>query len=129
MNMPSVDVKDILEEESSLALTFGTDLYINREPKIPDDCVTIFDTPGSTPAMTMADDSYYYPSVNIRVRGAKSQDAMSLAQSIRDKLHGRSHETINDTYYSVMICSEPSLLDWDENNRARYIINVEIQRR
>jgi hypothetical protein len=32
MNPPSIDIKDTLEAESSLALTFATDLFVGIEP-------------------------------------------------------------------------------------------------
>lgn len=46
MNAPSVDIKDMLEAESSLGLTFTSDLFVGHEPNTPDETVTIFDTPG-----------------------------------------------------------------------------------
>ena len=47
MNSVSEDVKDMLEAESDLDLTFATNLFIGKEEKDPDNCVTIFDTPES----------------------------------------------------------------------------------
>ncbi|KKL64285.1 hypothetical protein LCGC14_2166530, partial [marine sediment metagenome] len=45
-------------------------------------------------------------------------------------LHGKAGETWNATLYTVIYCSSgPALLDWDENNRPRFIINFNLQRR
>ena len=112
MNAPSVDIKDILEAESSLGLTFATNLFVGYEPPTPDECVTIFDTPG------------------FRVRSNSYTDGWDLIQDITTVLHGLSQETWNATLYSVIKCSSgPAMLDWDNNNRPRFIVNFDIQRR
>ena len=131
MNATSVDIKEMLEAESVLALIGGTNLFVGREPATPDNCVTIFDTPSYPPQLTYNKDEFYeYPSVQIRVRNNKYQDGWDLISSIMVLLHGLAHETWNETYYSLIQCSGGmALLDWDENNRARFIVNFNIQRR
>lgn len=131
MNAPSEDIKDMLEAESSLGLTFATDLFIGQEPAEPDNCVTIFDTSGAPPQLTYnKTEKYQYPSIQIRVRNRAYMAGWTLADDIKDALHGRAHETWNATQYEVIISTgEPALLDWDENGRARFFINFDIQRR
>ena len=48
MNIPSVDIKEILEAESA----FTEPIYIGSEPAEPNDVITIFDTPGFAPMLT-----------------------------------------------------------------------------
>ena len=131
MNSSAEDIKDMLVDESSLGLTFATNLFVGREPSSPDDCVTIFETPGFPPQLTLKQgEDYYYPSVQIRVRNNNYQTGWTLAHNIMVSLHGRGHETWNETLYTVIRCSNgPALLDWDENSRARFIINFNMQRR
>lgn len=131
MNITSEDIKDMLVAESSLGLVFTNNLFIGREPTKPDDCVTIFDTPGFPPQLTFKQsERYEYPSIQIRIRNKSYKDGLELAQDIKDSLHGRAQETWNGTLYSLIQCSgSPTLLDWDENNRARFIINFNVQRR
>ena len=132
MNAPSVDIKDILEAESSLGLTFATNLFVGYEPPTPDECVTIFDTPGFPTQLTLGGDGddYFYPSVQIRVRSNSYIDGWDLIQDITTVLHGLSQEPWNATLYSVIKCSSgPAMLDWDNNNRPRFIVNFDIQRR
>lgn len=130
MNNPAFDIKDMLEAESSLGLVFATNLFIGREPATPIDCVTIYDTPGNQASLSMDQNSYYYPSIQIRVRSANYLTAWSLIQSIKDSLHGRAQETWNGTLYSLIVCSgEPSLLNWDVNDRVHLIANFNLQRR
>lgn len=130
MNIPSIDIKDIIVAESSLALTFATDLFIGQEPAEPDNCVTIFDTPGFPPQLTYKKgEDYFYPSIQIRVRSQNYTTGWNLINDIKEFLHARSHETINATVYEVMICSiEPALLDWDDNERARFVTTFNLQR-
>jgi len=132
MNASSVDIKDLLVAESSLGLVFATNLFIGKEPSTPDECATIFDTPGFPTQLTLdgGGDDYQYPSIQIRVRSNSYTDGWDLIQDITTALHGTSQETWNGTLYSVIMCSSgPALLDWDSNNRPRFIVNFNIQRR
>lgn len=130
MNAPSVDITNILEGELSLGLTFATNLFVGKEPTKPDDCVVIFDTGGMPPQLTLKDQGYEFPSINIRVRARDYQTGWALIDNIKTALHGRAQETWNDTLYSVIYCaSGPVHLDWDENSRARFVVNFNMQRR
>ncbi len=131
MNPAAQDIKDILEAESSLALTFKDNLFVGREPGQPDNCVTIFDTPGFPNQLTYdKTEIYQYPSIQIRVRNSKYQTGWALANDIMNQLHGRAQETWNGTLYSLIrAMGEPVPLHWDENGRIIFIINFNVQRR
>ena len=131
MNSSSEDIKDMLEAESSLGLTFGTNLFIGREPPKPNNCVTIFDTMGRSPQLTFNKEEYYeYPSIQIRVRNNKYDEGWTEINDIMLALHGRAHETWNGTVYSLIQCiGGIAFLDWSENNRSRFVVNFNIQRR
>jgi hypothetical protein len=131
MNIPSEDIIDMLEAQSALGLTYATNLFRGREPSSPRNCVTVYDTMGFAPDLDLdGNNGYERPSVQIRVRNADYDTGLELAQSIKDVLHGVSQETWNTTLYSVIYCSSgPALLDWDDNNNARFVLNFNIQRR
>jgi hypothetical protein len=133
MNRPSEDIKDMLLAESSIGLTFGKggDLFLNAEPSTPDNCVTIFDTYGFPPQLTMdPEERYESPSIQIRIRSNKQSNAWIIIEGIMTSLHGRNHETWNGTLYTVIkAASSPALLDWDDNGRCRFVINFNLQRR
>ena len=131
MNSASDDVKDMLEGESSLGLVFADDLFIGMEPAKPDNCVTIFDTPGPPPVLTLeGNGNYYYSSIQIRVRNRSYPTGYALLQQIVQTLHGRGPEDWNGTTYCAISCQgEPALLDWDDNGRARFFVNFYLQRR
>ena len=130
MSAPSIDIKDMLEAESSLALTLGDDLFVGLEPTTPSDCVTIFDTPGGSPQLTMDVENYEYPFVQIRIRNVDYQAGLNLGYAIKTSLHGRAQETWNGTLYTVIaVANGPFHLKWDDNHRAIFIINLNLQRR
>ena len=134
MNAPSYDIMEILEaygESSGLGLDFAIDLFIGKEPDKPNNCVTIYDTPGFPPYLGIGGETgYEYPSVQIRVRNIDQMNGWAQAEAIKNVLHGKNHTTVNGTLYTVIICSSgPTLLDWDDNGRARFIMNFNLQRR
>lgn len=130
MNATSLDISYILESESNLNLTFAETLFVGKEPTKPNDCVTIFDTEGFPPQQNLTDKGYEYPSINIRVRSIDYVIGWNMADAIKNILHGRGQENIEGTLYSAISCaSGPFFLDWDENSRARFVINFNVQRR
>jgi hypothetical protein len=75
-------------------------------------------------------ENYFYPSIQIRVRNKVYSDGWALIDDIKELLHGKSSETIGGTLYTAIICTgEPALLDWDDNERVRFVITFELQRR
>lgn len=131
MNIVSKDIKDMLEAESSLGLVLASNLFVGREPAKIKETVTIYDTPGFPPSLSLDTKSnYQYPSIQIRVKSTQYDFAMELATRIMDSLHGRAQETWGGTLYSsIMSTGNPALLDWDDNGNCRIIINFNIQRR
>lgn len=131
MNAVSEDVKDMLEAVSALGLQLGVggNLFLNFEPAKPNNCVTIFDTSGYPPWLGLNGVGYEYPSVQIRVRSIDQVTGWALINAIKNALHG-TRGTWGGTLYTVIYCaSGPALLDWDDNNRCRFIINFNLQRR
>jgi len=129
MNPGSVDMKTKLVA-GSLALVFGTNLFIGKEPTDPDNCVTIFDTPGFPPdKFHNKSVSYNRPSIQIRVRNNNYLTGWDLIDDIKNLLHNSGPETWSGTIYDSIFCSqEPALLDWDQNDRARFVATFDIQR-
>lgn len=131
MNALSVDIKDILIASESLSFTFGSDLFIGREPEAPDNTVTIYDTPGAGRGSILSgSDGMHYPSVQIRIRNNHYKTGVELCESIIQELHGRNQEKWNGTVYFSILCQNgPHLLKWDDNERAIFITNFNVQRK
>jgi len=134
MNPTSKDICALLAAESDFGLTFGEDLFAGKEPATPDDCVTIFDIPGDAPLLTLdgkdAAGAFYNPSIQVRARNNDYLIGWELIHDIQFFLHGLNDFTEGGaTYLLIKSVDEPALLDWDENNRARFIATFSIQRR
>ena len=131
MNPVSEDIKDMLEDDTSLGLTFGTDLHIAKEPSTPDNVVTIYDTPSYPPDITLDNSNVYYrSSFQVRVRHLEQDTGMALARNIMESLHARAQETWNGTLYTVIRATgEPAPLGWSEKDRIIIIVNFNCQRR
>ena len=131
MNALSEDIKLMLVDSSALGLTAGTNLFINREPKTPDTCVTIYDTASFPPESPLDNlTTYYRSSCQIMVRGKDQVVGMDLARDIMEYLHDRANEEWGGSLYTVVRATgEPALLDWDQNSRPHFIINFNCQRR
>lgn len=131
MNPATEDIKDMLEDESSLGLTFASNLWIGRTPKEPDNVVTLFDIEGYRPEPTLTVGEFVYnSSVQIQVRNRSYPDGYALARNIMDHLHARAQETWNGTLYTyIQADREPAFLSWDETGTVIIIINLNIKRR
>jgi hypothetical protein len=128
MNPPSEDIKDILDDASSLGLTFATDLFVSEMPISPDACVAIYDTGGEP-----AEPDYVYerPTVQVKVRGARGRyrDAHILAQTIRDLLNGMHNEELNGArYIAIWIETDVIFIGYDESHRPQFTLNLRIHR-
>ena len=133
MNPASQDICALLAADSSLGLTFATDLFVGKEPATPDNCATVFDIPGEAPLLTLKGKGgidYYQPFIQIRVRNNNYLDGWGLLHDIQAFLHGVNGQTQGGTKYLLIRgVDAPALLDWDENDRARWIATFAIQRR
>lgn len=147
MNPVSVDIANMLQnangdwDESDWGYLdwatglgqIGAAIYVGQEPSEPNNCVTIFDTPGRPTELLLNPDlgnNYEYAAVQIRIRNNNYRSGWFMADAIRNSLHGRANETWNEALYTVINCtSSPAFLEWDGNNLVKFIINLEIQRR
>lgn len=129
MNTVAQDIKVILDGDSSLGLTFGTDLFVGLMPTTPDTCVSVIDTGGLEPTVG----PYYYPTAQVLVRAGVGlyDTAASLAYSLIDKLHRYYGQPDSSSYYytGIWAVGDPVFLGLDEANRPMFSINFRIQRR
>lgn len=136
MKSTSEDIKEMLQYYlgTSGSNSAGIDMYdifIGREPAEPTNTISVFETAGYPPQLNMdKEEKYEYPSFQIRVRSTSYTEGWSQVSAIKDVLHGRANEQWGDVYYIVIYCqSGPALLDYDKNQRVRFIINFNCQRK
>lgn len=126
MNIPSKNIQTILEAETDLV--FKQTLFRAREPESPSVCTTLFDTPDAGRFKTYdKTEKYDYAGVQVRVRNPNSDAAFAKAQEIVDVLDRINSRIVNGDSVSVLSLDNPSLLDWDDNDRARVIANFQVQ--
>jgi len=131
MNAASFDIANYLVSLSSFDFVLGENLHIGREPSQPPNSTVIFDTMGSkAPQLNLTDQGYEYANVQIRVRNISYNEGIGLVVSLKNELHGLNNMELGGSYYALIHASSgPAMLDWDENSRARLIVNFECQRR
>lgn len=133
MQSAAKDIADILNGESSLGLTLGTDLFYSRMPDENNgeaDVVAVYDSPGAGPmlAQTKGYSVYNYAAVNIRVRNTDYDTGYDLMRDIMVYLHGYSG-TINSAQYGLIRARDDvAPLPPDENDRFIFVVNFEVQR-
>ena len=133
MNSSSVDIKEMLETYES-ELSSGVTLYpifIGKEPATPVETISIFETGIMSPQLTFdKTEIYEHPTIQIRVRSTSYPEGWQVIAGIKDILHGRANETWNGAFYTLIRCSNgPALLDFDKNQRVRFVCNFYVQRR
>lgn len=132
MNAPSVDIMEMLDGDSALGLTKGEDLFATRMPDVPDDLVTLFDDGGDEPQLNLRRNTsdYYRPQVSMQVRNTDYQLGYAQALAVVQFLHATGSTVVDNTLYVLIRAkSDPQLLHWDENDRAVFVCNFEVQRR
>ena len=129
MNLPSEDIKDMLLT-AGLGLAFKTNLFVHSEPILPDNCVTVYVTPGFSPDGTLSKgEEVWRPAIQVKVRNRSSQAAGALIDSIKVFLHNRAGEIWNGAKYMLIQCDqEPFPLGFDESSRSQWVCNFSIQR-
>jgi len=98
MNIPSVDIKDMIEA-AGLG-TFGTDLFISTMPDTPDFCIALYDLPGPSDELNY---EWEYHTVQVQVRGKPGgyPQAYQRIYDITKMLHGKQ-TTINGARYALI---------------------------
>ncbi len=134
MNPSSEDIAAMISGESISGLIFGTDLFVGRFPDGNEyqNCVVINDLPGAGPNKTFdkATSNFYDSGVVVRSRNVDYREGYTALKTIIEFLHGYGQVTINSTFYdAIWAQGDAQFLDWDENNRAIWLVNFSIKRK
>ena len=129
-NLPSADIIALLEADSSLALTAGTNLFGGDLPTTPNNCVAVVDTMGLEEKGSLdTSETIKQPSVQIVVRHNKYDTGGALMQNILDYLRTITNQTEGGTKYLQLFFS--SGINWigrDENDRHVFSKSIDIMR-
>lgn len=130
MNSPSIDIKAMIQADASVN-TDNFFISIGSEPATPNNVITIYDTGGLPPVLNYnKDEKYEFPAVQIRVRSVDYTTGWQLIERIKNSLHGRAGEVHDDACYTLINTAfGPFQLDVDNNQRMRFVINFNLQRK
>lgn len=130
MNSSSLDIKAMIQAD----LAVNTDNFfisIGSEPATPNNTITIYDSGAFPPALNYnKEERYEFPTIQIRVRSVDYTMGWQLIERIKKSLHGRAGEVWNGACYTLIKTAfGPFQLDVDNNQRMRFVINFNLQRR
>lgn len=117
--------------DTQTALTLGTDLFIGELPADPDAATVLLEYGGGPVRYTLGEkrpamEEY---SVQIVSRDTTYQTARARAQTVYQAIAEFTTQVINSTrYLSIEPKQPPFPLAWDDNDRYRFVFNVEVQR-
>lgn len=125
MSSPAEDIMKYLEQQGHG--TFGTDLFVSREPAGPDFCLTGYDTPGGLPPDP--DCNIEQPTVQVRVRARTYPQAYAALEAAKNELITPKGFTFNGyRYVGVWGDGDIGTLGYDDNDRSILVFNVNIIR-
>jgi len=130
MSAPSQDISYLLEN-AGLGLTFATNLHIGKIPEEPSLIVVLFDGGGNTLTdLCVSEGQDDFKQIQIQVRSTDYTEGYNLAFAINKLLNGMNNFTANSGlfYLSIMNMNGPEHMGFDIRNRAKFIMNFNIER-
>jgi hypothetical protein len=122
MNSVSEDIKDILT-----GYTFKTNLFISAQPPTPVNCVTLYDTGGTSPRGTFDKQTIYRDNLQVLVRDVSYLAGWDIAKDIADQLHNITGETKNGTKY-ILIELRSGIETFVQDDYTEFSVNFQITR-
>lgn len=125
-NSPAFDIAGILQTNG--IGTFGTDIFVAREPETPDQVITVYDTGGDPPNAKFLRDE---PTVQCRVRGNPDSygTTWTLAQLIKDTLLGLAPQLIGGSNYVLFVqIADITSVASDKSNRPVLVSDWQLVR-
>lgn len=125
MNPPAEDIKDYIVAETSYV--FGEDLFIGTQPDKPDQCLTLYDSPGLD-----TDDKFAIEKVGIqfRSRAQSYQLAYSICHDMKLLLEGLKEDVVlnGSRYFGFYVTSQPTDLGRDAEDQHMFTMTMQISR-
>ena len=121
MKQVALEVANYIEDEGHA--TLGTDLFVDAQPDVRTDVLSVFTTGGQSPDIDLP---IPYPSFEILIRGESASTVFAKIESIVSGLHQTFNENLvsgGNYYYSILLNGEISNLGRDDKNRIEYSAN------
>lgn len=97
----------------------GWPIFIGSEPDSPNDCITLYDTPGGAPNPKWLLD---YPRFLARVRSKDYEQGFAKAEELKGALLGLPSQDIGDIrYVGIWVVADTHFLKADEKGRYIFV--------
>lgn len=126
--MPSEHIKDALVVNGyrfNVQPATAWDIWIGKQPALPDKTVTIYDSGGlaSWPHMLLD-----FPSIQVKVRGGQPDYKVAFlkAREVREMVLGiMSYDATNgDRIVSITAIGDVAFSGWDDSKRPEFVFNL-----
>lgn len=120
----TMDIRDLLVTASVgiVPVNGGSDtwpIYIGSEPDKPNDCITLYDIPGTSPNPKWLLD---YPRFLARVRSDNYEQGFTKAEELKSALLGLPSQDINGIrYVGIWVVVETHFLKADGEGRSIFV--------
>ena len=105
----------------------GTNIFANKEPANPNNCITVYDTPAGEQNPKWAVDEEM---IQIRCRHTDYETGYELLERIKNLLAGTKEFNIDDTMYvGIWATTNITFLENDDQDRAIMTVNFRIIRK
>lgn len=99
----------------------GGDIFIGKQPPVPDNCITLYEAEGDPPDLAAPLDR---PGMQVIVRHPLYYAGRARCTDVEAKLHGLTEQVFNGTrYLLVKQTGSPIPLGTDKNDRFEWSIN------
>ena len=102
------------------------DIFVQKLPVLPHNCITVWPESGREPDVKMG---YDKPSLQIIVRNQNAVSGYLKAKQVFDKLHGFAPIELNGLAILSCFCtySDPAHIGEDKEGRHEYSLNFELE--
>lgn len=121
----TLDMKDVLEAYNvgtfgnGGGISGGWPIFIGSEPDMPNDCITLYDTPGTAPNPKWLLD---YPRFMARVRSHSYEQGFAKAEELKGALLGLPSQDINGIrYVGIYVVTDTYFLQADGKGRSIFV--------
>lgn len=124
MNSLSIDIISILKTQNPDE--FSDNIFVGKEPILPNDCITIYDTGGveQNPKLALDD-----ATLQIRSRNIDYAKGFSKLSKVKLAIEGLGKTVLDNSVILGVWCnSNIAFMKYDVNDRAIFTINVRVIR-
>lgn len=132
MNSPALDIAGFLA--TNACGTVGSSIFVTRLPDTPDQVILVSSQTSLSPVVSTGTSTFMNtdrPNIQVLIRANINQNSAgyTLAEKVKNALHGKGPLTLNGTrYHSIFAISDIMELGVDEKLRPVFSVNFRVER-